>query len=619
MTVRTPSVLAVLALLLTLSVQAVPAAANEGATWRLEQPSPPARVPGEPPLTPIGLGGIGDIEFWAPNHGLLITAGNPPTVPPGLWAYNGEGGSKGWHELATVCGATDGRIAWAGPEEFWTVSDGRPGQAANKLGELPPLEDDTLCHFSGGQVVGSYASPAFEANSYLPMHAADCIGPSDCWFAGDPLREPLPVGAFQLHWNGGALSAEPYLEAGHAVQDMQLFEGSLYEGVRISSADRLLKPNPEASQPFPLHIINPEGILPPFEAEGNLPLYGHGEFPTALDFLHLSAGEGALWAAAGPTQEVPEGSAPAEVTVLRYTPDGGWSQLLGPDTSDVDPFPEDVVNGIAAEPGADSAWLALDSQTDAEGPSPTAKALVARISAEGTVSETQELPSAQEQSEGVGPKGAAAKITCPASEDCWLTTTQGWLFHLSRPGSSTSGGVDSDPAFAGLITYRPPDQGLPQVVPDAPPPDDSGLVEEPPDYGGTFAETKGETIETKVEVPLLTDVHSRLLHGNTLELRFHLAVKARVRLLADRRKKLVASTPMRTLAAGGRKLLLRLNPHEWPTKLSLQTHALAPLPTITAKESVGGPEHGGAGSNTVSTGLRVLPQAPSFAEPGFRP
>ena len=66
---------------------------------------------------------------------------------------------------------------------------------------------------------------------------------------------------------------------------------------------------------------------------------------------------------------------------------------------------------------------------------------------------------------------------------------------------------------------------------------------------------------------------------------------------------------MRTLAAGNRKLLLVLNRKRWPTKLSLQTHPLAPLPTTTTKEAVGGPEHGGSGSNTVSTGLRVLPRS----------
>ena len=92
-----------------------------------------------------------------------------------------------------------------------------------------------------------------------------------------------------------------------------------------------------------------------------------------------------------------------------------------------------------------------------------------------------------------------------------------------------------------------------------------------------------------------------------------------MRLLAERHKQLVASTPTHTLAAGERKLLLRLNPHEWPTKLSLQTHPLAPLPTTTVKEAVGGPEHGGAGSTTVTTGLTVLPHVSTFAGLGPLP
>ena len=110
-----------------------------GASWRLEQPEPPAPPPGvEPSPTPVGLGRIGDIEFWAPNRGLLITAGNPPTIPPGVWVYNGVS----WRELTGpgpsasgtpegVCGASEGRIAWAGPDEFWTISNGRPGQVAH--------------------------------------------------------------------------------------------------------------------------------------------------------------------------------------------------------------------------------------------------------------------------------------------------------------------------------------------------------------------------------------------------------------------------------------------------------------------------------------------------------
>ena len=167
--------------------------AGEAPAWRLEKVLPPQR-PGESNEAehdrqlPVGLGKIGDIEFWAPNRGLLITAGDPPTVPPGVWTYNGVE----WRELATECGATDGRIAWAGPDEFWTVSDGRPGQTSESTENinLPPLEDNTLCHFADGQIVASYAHPAFQADSYLQMHAAGCFEPADCWFGGEPLEEP---------------------------------------------------------------------------------------------------------------------------------------------------------------------------------------------------------------------------------------------------------------------------------------------------------------------------------------------------------------------------------------------------------------------------------------------
>jgi hypothetical protein len=100
-------------------------------------------------------------------------------------------------------------------------------------------------------------------------------------------------------------------------------------------------------------------------------------------------------------------------------------------------------------------------------------------------------------------------------------------------------------------------------------------------------------------VPLLSDVHTRLLHGTTLELSFHLAVKARVRLLAKRHSHVVASTPMRTLKAGKRSLQLRLNVNRWPTKLDLQTQALAPLPTVSSLSS---------GVETISTSL-AFPKA----------
>lgn len=554
-----------------------------GASWRVEKLYPPD-VPGvEPSSIPVGLGHIGAISFFAPNRGVLITAGNGNAVPPGVWAYNG----RTWHELSTVCGATDGRIAWEGPDSFWTVSDGRPGQANGPHEVPPPLVDNTLCHFENGRVVKSYASLAFSASSYQAMHAAACIGPGDCWFAGDPV--PEGSGSFHLHWNGSSLTEEPYVRERYPVQDIAPFQGQLYESVQLLA--------PLVEEPAALHVVNPKGVVPVFEPLTGLPLYAGAENPSALSFLRLSSAEGALWAAAGPTSETPQRSTEAPVTVLRNAGEG-WHQLIGPTRQAA--FPEEVVNAIAAEPGGEGAWLALGAKGDAEAPSPVAPALVARVRANGSISkeDQQTLPQGGE----IGAKGGASKITCPAPHDCWLATTQGWLFHLTTGGEEFA--PDTDPAFAGPITERPADEGIPQLPPDTIPFDTSGLPGEIPQ---THVITEGPPPPLRVRVALLTHIRSRLLRGTTLELRFHLAVKARVRLLAKRRGRLVASTPTRTLGAGNRRLLLTLDPRRWPTRLQLLTHALAPLPTVSANSNA--PE-----TQTIGTSLVVLPRGRVFSQ-----
>ncbi len=577
--------------------------------WRLEQPSPPSSSSGESAPVPIGLGHVGDIEFWAPNRGLLITNGDPPTIPAGLWAYNGEG----WHELATVCGATDGRIAWAAPDEFWTVSDGRPGQASNANGEPAPLQDNTLCHFANGAVIGSYAALAFRSNSYLAMHAAACLGTNDCWFGGEPLPEPQK-GAFHLHWNGSSVSAEPGPQA-HTVQDMKTFEGHLYESVALRLSDHgFQEETTETEHPSILHEISLSSspflpLQPRSPSTGAIvPAYSEGEFPEALDALHLSSDEEALWGAAGPVAEPPSESQAAAVTVIRYahnsaTGELGGTEVIGPATtpSGATLFGTNVVNSVGADPGTGSAWLALDSRGDVTSPTPGVSARVAHVSSAGTV--TEELPSAREVGEGVGPKGAAEKLTCPAINDCWMVTTQGWLFHLSEGNPLPR---DNDPAFAGLISSRPKDEGIPQTPSDSIPADNSGLLGEASLSSTVLPEVKRTTPESRVAVALLSKLHSRLIHGTTLELSFHLAVKARVKLVAKRRGRVVASTPSRAFAAGNRRLLLRLNPRRWPTALELQQRALAPLPTVAVHNE------GPLASNTVGTSFRVLPHPSSL-------
>ncbi len=580
------------------------ASAQGGAVWRSEQPTPAGSK------WPVGLGKVGDIAFEAPNRGLLITSGVPPTIAPGVWAYNGVE----WHMLSNVCGATDGSIAWEGPDEFWTVSDGRAGQSGGTgtLEQQVPLEDNTLCHFSGGQVVGSYAHPAFQADSYQAMHAAACLGSGDCWFGGDALPEPQ-VGAFHLHWNGTSVEEEPYPAEGHAVESMQVSEGRIYESVRVARNDPV---DSEQSRAPVVHRINPAGVLPAFEPENQfgqgLPLYGPTEISRGLEYLRLSASEETLWAATGRKFSEPEEEEHEAGQVTLATREGGnWTQLLGAQHPLGRVLPESQaaeegtllggeakhaeVTALGAEPGTESAWLAL---ADPKGKAISERAVLVRVASNGQVLEEQTLPSAREEEEGIGPKGAATQITCPEDGDCWMVTAQGWIFHLAPEGERTLP-LDEDPSFLGPITYRPPDQGLPQVPPDAPPPDTSGIVEESVVFGTKYAEAGPPKQAQLVTLPLLSGVHSKLLHHDTLELRFHLAVKAKVKLVAQRKRKVVASTAMHTFAAGNRKLVLRLNPHAWPTNLKLQTHALAPLPEVQSAT-------GGLGN--VSTRLVTLPR-----------
>ena len=243
-------------------------------------------------------------------------------------------------------------------------------------------------------------------------------------------------------------------------------------------------------------------------------------------------------------------------------------------------FPGDVLDSIAAEPGTSSAWIALDTIEDARDPNSLARALIARIGSEGGVSDRLELPLIEDKH---GPLGAAQNIVCPAEHDCWATTADGWLLHLATSFEREHPSRIADGAFAKIeagepITFRPHDEGLPQEPSDELPPDTSGEA----GFTRTEEVIKAPVREpAKVQVPLLAHVHSKLINHTTLELLFHLAVKAKVQLLARRHGKVVAKTSTRTLGRGNRSIELKLNPRRWPEHLQLKTHALERLPTIT--------------------------------------
>ncbi len=533
-----------LLLLAALAALALPAAsASAAGEWRSEQPTASGLG------VPTSIGEIGDIEFWAPNRGLLITAGNLG-VPAGLFAYDGTG----WHRYSTVCGGHEGRIAWAGPDEFWTISD----QQTRQENGLEAAQHISLCHFVNGAVVTSYAEPLGLAESYLPLDAAACNGPADCWFGGERLPGTVNVGAFHLHWDGSNLAAVPSLTAvqpevsdpGRAVTGLAVHDGAFFESVAVAPGD--IAPQESEEDPSLLHQIFAGGGLTAF-----VPLFTPEPIADAaeLEGPHLSADGEELWAVAGAAFE-----SSASPTALRLG-DGGF-EVLELEEEAPTFAAGDRVGGVAAEPGGAAAWVGFRRPGDIFS-SPTR---LAKIHADGRVDPPQLLSVPSEQSPAGQNKGPAGPVACPGPGQCWVAAggeTQGWLFHLGPDLPQ-----DTDPAMHALVTFRPPDASLPTVPP----------VDLPEDNSGAEAEEKKKNPELEtLEEPLpkrapalYSKVKSKLLAGNVLELSFVLRKKAHVQLFAKREGKVVAKTPRYTFEKGKRSVRVKLDPERWPTKLDLR-------------------------------------------------
>ena len=248
---------------------------------------------------------------------------------------------------------------------------------------------------------------------------------------------------------------------------------------------------------------------------------------------------------------------------------------------------------MAAEPGSPAAWLAVNSH-DHEA---HLDRLTVNGEGQGKVEKEKPLGEALE----VGKRGEAGPIACPAPHDCWMATSAGWLFHLTEdtenPARADGYQVDGDPNFASVITFRPTDEGVPQLPPIEPPPDDSLANLAPP----TLLTPKTQAPLNLAREALVTDVSSHVVHRYTLELSFKLTVRARVQLLASRKSRRVAQTAMKTLKAGKHMLLLRLDPSRWPNKLDLKATPLEALPTVSAGGGGGGSVPPPVSSNSFST------------------
>lgn len=506
--------------------------------WRLEQPPPPAGVPFKVPL-----GAPGDLSFWAPNRGLLTVEGNA-TIPRGLYSWDGQS----WHQLATVCGGPGdtARIAWAGPTEFWVVSEPSLPRRGSGL---------ALCRFKDGQVVGSWSTRVDAADPFRQMLSATCNGPSDCWFGGVGSQDALGerIGAFHLHWDGADLETV-YGPQGRGVSDMRFHGGALFESTLVGRSPENRTDPLELAEPEPvprlIHRVDGDA----FARDPFLPVPLAGVPADGSELLALDSDGTDLWAvgggaASGPS--APQGGAVARPPLAVRLVAGVFQELSLAGAS----FgPTDRLGDVAAIPGTGEAMATV--VPFAERRSVNSKATVARIESDGTTTTTR-LPLA-----GAG-RGSAARIACPTASECWLVTWAGWLFHYSDGMPLAR---DTDPAFQGSIEFRP-NESAEQFVPDRLPVDDSQLFAPPP---LELTPNAVKAARVKRLPPLLQRVRSRL-HGLKLTVSFTLTRPARVQLLAKRGGRTVARTPRQIFAPGRRSLDLRLSRDRYPTKLAFET------------------------------------------------
>jgi hypothetical protein len=546
-----------------------PGVARGEATWRLEQPAPPEGARFKAPL-----GTPDDMEFLAPNEGLLSVEGNA-AVATGLYFWNG----RSWHQLSTVCGGSGeaSRIAWAGPDEFWTITEPSEPRVGSGL---------ALCHFKDGVVVGSYSTPLQSPDPFRPLDAAACEGPDDCWFAGIASEDPTGqrVGAFHLHWDGTNLTSS-YQPQGRGVSALAAFDGTFYESTLVGAqagdtTDPVTLATPEPLGPILIHRLTGEA----FTDANFLPFPYSGVPAEGVELLSAKSDGSDLWFSGGGAASGPaaphDGSVASPPLAVHYDPP--FFQQAPIETALFGS--EDRFVDISPVPGTSSAWVA--DQALVERGSATDRAKVALIGADGSAS-LQTLPAS-----GAG-RGSAQLVAATGPAEAWMATSAGWLFHY------TSGVVlpeDAEPSWAGTITQRP-NESVAQFVSDTPPPDDSQLFAPPP----VQVETKSSGESTPLVIPVLLKDIRVTRHGLTVTISFQLTRLADVQLIAKLHGKVVARTRDIRLQPGSRQLRLRLERKRWPSALGFKTKELTKPKPVPASGAEGTAK---TGPSAVSTSVR---------------
>ena len=388
-----------------------------------------------------------------------------------------------------------------------------------------------------------------------------------------------------MHWNGVSLQTA-YSPQGRGISDIQFFGGQWYE-TAFAGAEREDRTDPtlvSASEPYGPELLRGLGSDGVWRGLNWLPLAQDGVPADGSELLALSATATDLWFAGGGAASGPDAPSDGSVTRPPFAvhQHANFYEQVPLDTSQF--ATSDRFVDIAAVPGSTDAWVA--DQPFADRASATAKAKVALLHADGT-SALFTLPSA-----GAG-RGSAARVACPAPNDCWMVTSAGWVFHYT---DGTQFPQNTDPVFASVINFRP-NEAAAQFVPDTQPPDDSinpitVVVQKPP--------------KPKKIPPLIKNIRkpkvfaAPALHGYALVLTLYVTRSGKVQLLAYRHKKLVAKTKLWKVHKGWATFRLLLFRNKWPTSLAFV------LVEHGKRTVVGGPKQhhttgGGGGGNTIST------------------
>lgn len=499
------------------------------------------------------LGEPADLQCRAANRCILTANGGASGFGPSLFTWNGAT----WKQLANVCGPISvdhsGGVAWPGGSDFWTITEPSPPRAAANF------SGESLCRFSGGNVVGSFSRLADRGatDEYFPVDVGDCVNANNCLFGGEyaVTVDGALDGAFHLRWNGTSVTRD-FAPQGRAVTDVAAFDGKYIESVAVGPA-RSSAEAPELTVPEPevrlLHEVDPNGSGD--SAYENVDFIFDGTFGqpelNALDVNGSAATADRIWAVGGGALSGPGSTAPdpfdSGPVVATRTINEDWEQLTV-DSSQFD-FNAHMLD-VAAIPGTDMAIATvLDSVPD--GPLLDGNTVIALLDADGTI--TRQLISTT--------AGTAMKVDCATPTRCWIATLKGEILEFSDPAESI--GVDADPAFASLITFRP-NELAEQAIADSPPVDDSLLFAPPP------PEEELGTVTRTTRVRAAVRSFKTRLTGTRLKVSFTVVRRARVTISARRKGRTVAVVRSRLLRKGRHTLVLKFNRNRWPTSLAVR-------------------------------------------------